>query len=146
MGYTTCAQTDVLAFGPSSISDVDGAFLQNERDVHAWCDRLEAGKLPVVRAWSPSKDDDVRRDVISALFCGLKVEKKAIEATHGIVFDDYFASELVALQALASDGLVRLHPGRVEVTPVGQLLLRPVAAVFDAYLEKPAERHHAAAV
>src|ERR1043165_6958576 len=33
MGYTTCAESDVVAFGPSAISETQRAFLQNDRDV-----------------------------------------------------------------------------------------------------------------
>lgn len=44
MGYTTCRDSEVIAFGPSAISEVEGTFLQNQHDVRAWCTELEAGR------------------------------------------------------------------------------------------------------
>ena len=49
MGYTTCADSDVLAFGPSAISEVQGTYLQNAREVHDWARMLEKGRLATVR-------------------------------------------------------------------------------------------------
>ena len=147
MGYTTCAESDVLAFGPSSISEVNGAFVQNDRDTRDWAARLERNELPVVRGWEPTRDDDLRRELIQQLFCQLEIDTSRFADTWGIEFDRTFSSELEALRALEADGLVERSPNRLKVTPVGQLLLRNVAAVFDAYLKKPAgPRHHSTAV
>jgi oxygen-independent coproporphyrinogen-3 oxidase len=147
MGYTTCAESDVLAFGPSSISEVGGAFLQSEREVRDWAARVEAGHLPTVRGFAPSRDDDVRRDVIQRLFCRLELDTEALSKQHHIDFEAAFARELEALSSLEKDGLVERAAHKVKVTPVGQLLLRNVAAVFDAYLPgNTSARSHAPAV
>ena len=57
MGYTTCADSDVLAFGPSAISEVRGTYVQNAREVHDWAAMLEEGRLPAVRGHRPSTED-----------------------------------------------------------------------------------------
>jgi oxygen-independent coproporphyrinogen-3 oxidase len=146
MGYTTCAQTDMLAFGPSAISEVQGGFVQNAREVHDWAARLESGKLPVVRGWQSSADDEIRAELIAQLFCGLELDTAAFGRAHQLDFDQTFARELSALGELEHDGLVQRAPGKIRITPVGQLLLRNVAAVFDAWLPKPSERQHSTAV
>lgn len=139
MGYTTGADTDLLALGPSSISDHHGWYLQNRREVVPYCEALEMGYLPFVRGMALSKEDLLRRDVINALFCQLRVDKAAIEAQHQVAFDEVFAAELEALRPLAEEGLVRLSPEALELTTIGQVLVRNVAMVFDAYLKaKPA--------
>lgn len=144
MGYSTWADTDLYAFGCSSISGLDRAFLQNAHDVHEYVKIMEkdGSELPVKRGLVLTDDDRLRREVISALFCVLYVDKADIGRRFGIDFDAYFAAELRALEPLAADGLVELAPGHLQVTPRGQVLLRNIAQPFDAYLGKsaPGER------
>jgi len=134
MGYTTCADSDLIAFGASSISDMDRAYTQNERNVNYYITAMGERELATIRGMRLTDDDRLRRDVINDLFCNLYVDKQAIGAKHGVAFDAYFAKELAALQPLAADGLVEVAPDHLHVTPRGQLLLRNVAMVFDAYL------------
>ncbi len=146
MGYTTCAETDLLAFGPSAISEVDGGFVQSEREVHAWADRLERGKLGAVRGWESSADDRLRSELIMKLFCDLKLDTAAFGRAHRLDFETAFAAELEALRPLERDGLVVRDGGVLRISENGQLLLRNVAAVFDAHLARPAEWRHSTAV
>ncbi len=147
MGYTTCAATDVLAMGPSAISEVNGAFVQNKREVHDWATDLEAGKLAVERGWDPTPDDDVRRDLIQRLFCQLELDTGELSKAYRVDFEQAFAEELKDLDALEKDGLVQRRPGHIRITNEGQLLLRNVAAVFDKYLRNARVRpQHSTAV
>lgn len=141
MGYTTCAASDVLAFGPSSISEVDGVFLQNEREVRAWADLVAARRLPVVRGFRSTADDRLRGDLIQRLFCSLEVDTHELGRVHGVDVERALAPELEALAPLVEDGLVERHARVLRVTPAGQLLLRNVAAVFDAYLDRGPRTH-----
>jgi len=146
MGYTTCKSSEVLAFGPSSISELGRYYLQNARDVVPYCERVESGALPVVRGYCLSEDDLIRRDLIMQLLCNLVVSKQAIAARYGFDFDGYFATEQQALEPLIADGLCGWVDDELRILPPGQLLLRTVASVFDATLHRPAPRHHVAAV
>ncbi len=147
MGYTTCKDSDMLAFGPSSIAEIDGTFVQNAHEVREWAKSLEEGRLAVKRGWQPTQDDHLRRKLIMELFCQLEVDTASFAKREAIDFERYFQAELAELEALEKDGLVERQGARVKVTPQGQLLLRNVAAVFDAYLKKPAgPRHHSKAV
>jgi oxygen-independent coproporphyrinogen-3 oxidase len=145
MGYTTCRDTDVVAFGPSSISEINGTYLQNHHDVHAWCKALEDGQLAVTRGAFSTRDDEIRRSLIMQLFCQLAVDVGEFGRAHRIDFERYFAEELQLLEGLAADGLVRLSPGRIVLTAQGQLLLRNVAHVFDMY-SRGMQKAHAPAV
>lgn len=91
--------------------------------------------LPILRGIELSADDLVRRAVIQALACQFEVSKESISIGHLIDFDRYFASELEALAELERDGLVRLEPDWIGVTPQGRLLVRAVCTVFDKYLQ-----------
>ena len=85
-------------------------------------------------------------ELIMQLFCNLEVDTAGFGRIHGLDFDQTFARELDTLAPLAADGLVRLAPGKVTITPIGQLLLRNVASVFDAWLPGEAVRQHSTAV
>ena len=138
MGYTTKAGSDMLAFGSSAISDLGPAFLQNAREVAGYISRVEGGQLAIDRGCLLTPDDLIRQAVIHDLFCVLELDPARLSERLGIHFQSYFASELERLRPLAADGLVELAPDRIRVTPTGQVLLRNVAAVFDAHLGQPA--------
>lgn len=88
----------------------------------------------------------MRRDVIWDLMCHFRVDKHAVEQRHGIRFDTYFASEIASLAPLAEDGLIELEPERIEVTPLGRLLVRNVAMAFDSYLTPASAVHYSRTV
>jgi oxygen-independent coproporphyrinogen-3 oxidase len=133
-GYSTCAATDLVAFGVSSISEVADGYAQNVKTVSEYRQAIEAGRFATCRGLLRSEEDKLRRDVIWDLMCHFRIDKPAIERDHGIEFDTYFAHEIASLAPLAADGLIELEPERIEVTPLGRLLVRNVAMAFDAYL------------
>lgn len=133
-GYSTHLQADLVGFGVSAIGQLAGAYAQNRRSLPEYEAALERGRLPVVRGLRPRAEDRLRRDVIMALLCDFRIDKAAIEAAHGIEFDRHFAAELSALEGAADDGLVNVEREAVEVTPLGRLLVRNLAMVFDEYL------------
>jgi len=140
MGYTTCADSDVLAFGPSAISEVRGTYVQNAREVHDWAERLEAGQLAAVRGHRPDVEDLARSALIMELFCNLRVDLDLLRSRFPGTLLDLEAEEN-ELDRLARDGLVQRQGSRLQVTPRGQLLLRTVAAPFDTYHRADARLH-----
>lgn len=138
MGYTTHADSDLIGLGVSAISHIGDSFSQNPRDLPSWQMALDEGRLPVFRGMRLTEDDQLRADLIQALMCQGEVPARALERRYGIEFETYFADALTKLQPLTEDGLVRVEPGRIEVTSRGRLLLRNIAMCFDRYLEQPA--------
>lgn len=124
-GYTVHRATDTVAFGVTGISDVGGAYAQNTRTLPGYRAALQAERLPVVRGLRLSADDQARRALITELMCNLRIGLDDLRRQR-------FASALEALTPLAEDGLLTLHPDRLEVTPVGRLFLRNIAFAFDA--------------
>jgi oxygen-independent coproporphyrinogen-3 oxidase len=133
MGYTTRRGDDMVSLGVSAIGDVAGCFVQNQSREREYIAAIGEHGHAAARGHELSADDRLRRDVILALMCNGEVRKSAIEAAHGIRFDETFARELAELVPLAQDGLVALHPERIEVSELGQLFLRNVALPFDRY-------------
>lgn len=133
-GYSTQAELDLVALGVSGIGLIGDAYAQNTRILDQYSELIDAGRLPVVRGARLSSDDRLRRALIQAIMCQGRVDIPALERTHGIAFNDYFAAELTRLLPLAEDGLLSIAPDALEVSPRGRLFLRNIAMVFDAYL------------
>jgi oxygen-independent coproporphyrinogen-3 oxidase len=140
-GYSTCAESDLLAFGVSAISDVGGGYAQNDKAVASYGAALVEDRFATSRGLLMSAEDRLRREVIMRLMCHFRLDKDEIEGRFGLDFDRWFAQELAALEPLAEDGLVELSAHRIEVTPIGRLLVRNVAMTFDAYLGQSAVRY-----
>lgn len=134
MGYTAARAPDLVGVGLSAIGEVGGAYLQNEKKLSRYQERVDAGRLPVARGLRLDADDRLRQQLIREWMCHFAVDKRALEAAHGIRFDDYFRSELAALEPLEREGLVRLGRDRIEAGELGRWLPRNVAMVFDRYL------------
>ncbi len=135
-GYSTHGDCDIIAHGISAIGMFGNCYTQNFRDRERYFAALADGRLPTARGIRLSADDRLRRQIITRLMCDFMLDIEAIEAEHGIDFDDTFRAELGELASLEADGLVERGNRRITVTPVGRLLVRNVAMVFDRYLQR----------
>jgi oxygen-independent coproporphyrinogen-3 oxidase len=126
MGYTTQAGTGVLGFGASAISEVRGAYWQNEKHPVRYAAAVAAGGLPAVRGMTLSPEDQRRRDWIRSLLC-------VGRADLGASADRDLAGELQELAEMEADGLVTVEGSRISVTEAGRLFQRTIASTFDTY-------------
>jgi oxygen-independent coproporphyrinogen-3 oxidase len=133
-GYSTHADTDLVACGVSAIGAVGATYSQNAKTLDAYYDLLDRNELPVVRGARLTMDDALRRTLIQKLMCQFELSVRAIEQAFPIVFADYFAAELEQLAQLERDGMVAIGPEWLSVTTKGRLLIRNVCMVFDRYL------------
>jgi oxygen-independent coproporphyrinogen III oxidase len=135
MGYTTRRGIEVVGLGTSAISDVSGLYAQGHRRLASYYEMVDRGELPIERGYVLAPEDLRRRGVITEIMCNGKVDLDVFGAEH-------FTSELARLETLVDEGLVTIEGTRVTATALGQLFLRRIAVVFDAYtsdrLEKPA--------
>lgn len=139
-GMTTGKDMDLIGLGPSAISQLDWAFAQNEKSTSAW--QAALGKdLATERGVHLAEDDRLRRELLQQLYSFGVLKKEPFAHQFGIQFDDYFHDECKRLRELADDGLVTIDSATIRLTqPLGRLLVRVVAAVFDAYLPRNAYR------
>jgi oxygen-independent coproporphyrinogen-3 oxidase len=143
MGYTTKPATDMVGVGLSAIGDVRGAFAQNVKKLPAYYAAIDAGRFPIERGYTLSRDDRIRQFVITQLMCNFFVDRHVVETRFGIEFDRYFASEIDAMSAQdgpIADGLVALTPDALEVAPEGRLFVRSICMHFDRYLRRHADK------
>jgi oxygen-independent coproporphyrinogen-3 oxidase len=141
-GYSTRGGADIYAFGMSSISQADGTYWQNLKDLPAYYAALEAGRFPISRGYVLSEDDQVRRQTIMQVMCNLGVDFAVMSQRLGVDFARYFAAELESLADLEADGLLERQPDRLVVTELGRLFIRNIAMRFDAYLPKETVRRY----
>jgi oxygen-independent coproporphyrinogen-3 oxidase len=133
-GYTTKPEAELVSFGLTSISMLHDVYTQNYKGLKDYYRAIDQQQLPIEKGVRLHRDDIIRRDLIMELMCHFRLSKPMIEQKYSLEFDQYFHLEQADLQALAADGLVQLSKDEIQVTPVGRLLIRNIAAVFDAYL------------
>ncbi|WP_084416228.1 MULTISPECIES: oxygen-independent coproporphyrinogen III oxidase [Massilia] len=138
-GYSTHADTDLVACGVSAIGAVGATYSQNVKTLEEYYDLLDQNELPVARGIRLGMDDALRRSLIQKLMCQFEVSIPALEQAFPIVFRDYFAPELARLRQMEEDGLVSVGPEWLTVTMKGRLLIRNVCMVFDRYLAARSE-------
>jgi len=127
-GYTVERAPDTIALGTSAIGQVGGAFVQNTRLLPAYQSAIRDGRLPIERGHWLTDDDRRRAAIITDLMCNGKVDLGADACD--------FALELGELRAQERDGLLVIDGGRITLSAIGRVLVRNVAAVFDAYLRR----------
>jgi oxygen-independent coproporphyrinogen III oxidase len=136
-GYTVRPAADTVAFGMSSISDLGGAYAQNAHKLKEWGDKVDAGVLPVERGAAVTADDVLRRFVINRVMCLLRLDLGEVAQKFGPqARADVEASLRKGVAELQDDGLVAFDGEVLRVLPLGQLLVRNVAMLFDAYLDR----------
>ncbi|MFT4929222.1 MAG: oxygen-independent coproporphyrinogen-3 oxidase [Phenylobacterium sp.] len=133
-GYTAHQENELIGLGVSAISQINGCYAQNHRDLYDYYESLDNGDLAIWRGCFSEDDDMVRQAVIMQLICHFTLSFDQVEQRFNLCFTDYFADELEDIRALEHDGLVTIKNNQITVTPIGRLLIRNVCMIFDAYL------------
>jgi len=133
MGYTTRPAAEMVSFGVTSIGEVDGAFVQNHKEVSRWRELLDQGVLPVHKGHRRSADDEARARIILDLMCRFRLRF----CDHGgrDAFTHRYGAELERLQPMRDDGLCTLDDAGITLSTTGRLLVRNLCMAFDAYLD-----------
>jgi oxygen-independent coproporphyrinogen-3 oxidase len=137
-GYSTRAGADIYGFGNSSISQADGIYWQNQKDLQQFYGSLDTGHHPLSHGYVLTDEDRVRRTTIMRLMCDMGLDFGYMSRLLHVDFARHFADELESLEDLEADGLLERTSSGVTVTETGRLLIRNIAMRFDAYLPKAA--------
>jgi len=132
-GYSTRGGADIYAFGMSAISQAEGFYWQNQKELPAYYASLDAGKLPFHRGYVMTEEDRIRRTTIMRLMCDLGLDYTAMSKRLGMDFKEHFAQEIESLDDMEADGLLVKTPEGLVVSDLGRLLIRNIAMRFDAY-------------
>lgn len=131
MGYTPRHTSPLIGLGVSSISDSWGAFVQNEKVVEAYQERVGRGELPTVRGHKLTREDLVLRRHILNLMTRFETDWSSAEG-----YTPFLEAVGERLREPLRDGLVRLEGARCLVTTAGRPFLRNICMAFDARLER----------
>ena len=133
-GMTTGKACELIGLGPSAISQLDRAFAQNLKTSAEWRQAMQVD-FATERGLRLSLDGQVRRELMQQLYGYGVVSKRSLEERFGVEFDACFSEELRRAERLVEEGVVVLSADALRLTaPLGRLLVRIVAAVFDRYL------------
>lgn len=133
-GYSTFADTNMLAFGVSSIGFIGNSYYQSAKDLDSYYNFLDANQLPILRGLLLTPDDVLRREIIQQIMCQFELNYAVVAEKYQLDFASYFAAELAELPDLAQLGLISLNEYGFQVSNKGRFLIRNVAKVFDKYL------------
>ncbi len=127
MGYTTTNNKLIIALGASSISDSWNAFVQNEKVVEDYEDKIEKDEWPIVTGHYLNAEDLILRKHILDLMC----KGKAILDTETLD-KDFLTSAMEKFKQLEGDDLLIVQDYVITVTAKGQMFIRNICASLDA--------------
>lgn len=133
LGVTSGRYADIIGVGVHSYSTIGNYYFQNYYDLRKYQELLDQGQFPIFRGHKQSRDDLIRRDVIQTLRSFFSIDFKSVDLKYGIVFEDYFKSELAGLESFIADELVEIKDRAVIITEKGHQFANTVCYVFDNY-------------
>ena len=137
MGYTSRRVAPLIGLGVSSISDSWDAFVQNEKVVEDYQERVRRGELPVFRGHALNREDLVLRRHLLNLMTRFSTDWATADA-----YTPYLDTIAGKLAEPVGDGLARLSGTRCEITEAGRPFLRNICMAFDARLARKQDAAH----
>jgi oxygen-independent coproporphyrinogen-3 oxidase len=128
MGYTPFDTTLNLALGASSISDSWTAFVQNEKKIETYQERIAEGEFPILKGHLLSSEDQILRKHILNIMCRYETNW-----CHLADQSNFLSRAMERLAPLAEDGLVELSTQGLNVTPIGQPFIRNICMALDSH-------------
>lgn len=135
-GYSTHGNCDLLALGVSSISMIDNVYVQNEKNINSYQQKMDMGILPIAKGFTLNQEDLLRRFIINRLICHCELNFHEVVRIFDIDPQQHFRVELEKLQPMQEDGLLQIDNHGIKVLNKGRLLIRHICMVFDEYLQK----------
>jgi oxygen-independent coproporphyrinogen-3 oxidase len=134
-GYCTRRTTgQVYAFGVSSISQFENAYLQNEKDTNEYIRLINEGKTAVRNGLQINSEQKIIRAVIEKIMCNKELNLNTFFCEQAINMSEFqqitqFESE--KLTDLISDRLIHFNKNILTITEAGSFFIRNIAAIFD---------------
>lgn len=129
MGYTSRLVAPLIGLGVSSISDSWEMFVQNEKQLERYEQKVAKGEIPIFRGHRLHGEDRILRRHILNLMTRFETEWNSRE-----LCVPYLENIETKLAEARRDGLVRLQANRCEITQKGRAFLRNICMAFDARL------------
>lgn len=134
-GYCTRDTTgQVYAFGASSISQLQKAYIQNIRHPEKYIEAINEKGIAVQRGYELSEDQDMIRSGITEVMCNGVLDFEVLAKDFKWTLEDtlkLFRYEPEKYQDLEEDGLLKAYKTRIELELSGRLLSRVIAMRLD---------------
>ena len=134
-GYCTLRTTgQVYAFGVTGISQLDGAYAQNGKDIEEYIQNIQAGDLCIRKGYALSHAQRLVREVIEALMCNYHFSFRAIADHLGVTPNDVKDAchlDPSILQDMQNDGIITWDGDTLSMTDERSPFVRNVAACLD---------------
>jgi oxygen-independent coproporphyrinogen-3 oxidase len=131
MGYTPRHTSPLVGLGVSSISDSWDAFVQNEKVVEQYSERVNRGEIPIQRGHLLNPEDLALRRHILNLMTRFVTDWDSRE-----LYTPYLETVNDRLAEMSRDGLVKLSKRACEITEAGRPFMRNICMAFDARLAR----------
>lgn len=137
MGYTSRRVSPIVSLGVSAIGDAWTAFMQNEKLVETYQDRVRKGEIPITRGHLLTQEDLSLRQHILNLMTLLETSWSA-----STLFTPYLNEVIEKLQEFKNDDLLEIHISnqqtKIKITETGRAFIRNICMAFDARLVRKA--------
>lgn len=144
-GYCTRRTTgQVYAFGVSAISQLDGGYVQNTKDIREYIQMLSNGSLPVDRGLRITQSQREIREVINELMCNKYINWNDLSARLGVPRQSLlkeFTPDISILQEFSDEGLLVFSDDELRVTGLGSQFIRNIAASLDPAYDSENKRY-----
>lgn len=144
-GYCTRKTTgQVYAFGVTAISQLSMAYSQNSKSIPEYIDKMNMGEFAIIKGYALTDNEQLVKEVITTLMCNNRIVWKEL-ATH-IGVDVATIKHAIAypeerLADFAADGLITYSDDELNMTAIGALFVRNVAAAFDPLMLDNTKRY-----
>lgn len=135
LGVTTGRYQSIIGIGVQSFSTIGNCYFQNFYDIKKYQESLEKGQFPIFRGYRQNQDDLIRRDVIQTLRSFFSIDFGCIDEKYVINFEEYFNTELAALDDYVKDGLIKIRDRSIIITEKGHQFANTICYVFDKHKE-----------
>jgi len=139
MGHTDKKSSVMIGLGVSSISNTPDYFVQNEKEIAAYQNKIAAGELPITFGHCLTLQDKIVGEIIQDLMCNERITQANLETLEAL--DASYTRQEIEKKMVPfiQDGILSASDGGYLVMPGGRLFLRNVAMAFDPYLKQNAQ-------
>ncbi|TLF50473.1 oxygen-independent coproporphyrinogen III oxidase [Halomonas urmiana] len=128
---------DLVGLGVMAVSRLEDLHVRNPLRLEAYEDALDRGELPTAVGHRLSLEDRLRSAAIERLMRDLPLDLAALGEAFGLDAEAHLAEPLARLALAEPQGLIVRQGPQWRATPTGRLMIRQLAAAFDAYPAAP---------